>query len=87
MPCDHVHFPRGGGAIVCTRGRQPRRNRCGFCHAQGGFQCDWKVGEGKTCDVHICPEHGKEVAPNKHLCPYHQEAYDRWLAERGKEPA
>lgn len=78
MPCVHV-----GSAIVCTRGRKAKAWRCGFCGLAGGFQCDWKIGGGKTCDVHLCPDHAKEAAPGKHLCPLHAEAWERWKAERG----
>lgn len=86
MPCDHVELPGGGVAIVCSRGRRAKAWRC-FCGLAGGIQCDWKVGGGKTCDAHLCPDHAKEVAPEKHLCPTHQEAYAKWQAERGATAA
>lgn len=80
MPCDHI-----AGAIVCSRGA--RKWRC-FCGLAGGYQCDWKVGgttakgTQPTCDAHLCPEHAVEVAPGKHLCPTHLEAYKEWQAKR-----
>jgi hypothetical protein len=40
------------------------------------------MGEGKTCDRPICSDHAETVAPNKDLCPEHQEAYRVWLAKR-----
>lgn len=80
MPCDTIKTPGGGMAIVCSRGG--RRMKCFACHLAGGFQCDWKVSKTKTCDRHICPEHAKEVAPNKHLCPEHQAAYEEWKKRR-----
>lgn len=85
MNCDRVKLPGGGVAIVCSRGR---RVRCCACDLAGGFQCDWKVSKTKTCDAYICPDHAKEVAPGKHLCPAHQQLYKAWLKERagqGKE--
>ena len=72
MPCDHI-----AGAIVCSRGR--KRMRCVACHLAGGLQCDWKVGPGKTCDAHICPEHATEVAPGKHVCPAHRPDWEMCL--------
>ena len=81
MPCTPIKMG-AITAIVCTRGRKAKVWRCGFCTLSGGFQCDWKISPGKTCDVHLCPEHAKEVAPKKHLCPLHAEAYERWKAER-----
>ena len=80
MGCETVKLPGGGAAIVCGRGR--RKYRCCACTLAGGLQCDWKVSPTKTCDRFICPDHAKEVAPEKHLCPEHQEAYKAWLAQR-----
>ena len=77
MPCESVNIG-GVQAIVCSRGRTVR---CCNCRAPSKYQCDWKV-EGGTCDRHICAEHAKEVAENKHLCPEHQAAYQDWLAKQ-----
>jgi len=79
VSCDNVKLQDGGMAIVCTRGRSQRRYRCCACTLAGGYQCDWKTGPTKTCDAYICPEHALEVAPGKHICPAHQEAYRVWL--------
>lgn len=76
-------------AIVCGRGRRAKSYRCGFCHFAGGFQCDWKVSKGKTCDEYICPDHATEMAHEKHVCPLHLAAWETWVAEeiaRGSEP-
>lgn len=86
MPCDHVKLPNGFRAIVCSRGHRGKAWRC-FCGLAGGFQCDWKVGDGKTCDVHLCPDHATTVGEDKHLCPLHAEAYERWKDERAKKAA
>lgn len=85
MGCDHIKVPGGGAAIVCTRA--VRRHKCCACHLAGGFQCDWKLSETKTCDRFICPEHALKVAPNKHLCPEHQETYKAWQAKRKERAA
>lgn len=86
MHCNRVKLENGTTAIVCGRGR--RAERCRWCaHTPGEFQCDWKVGKGRTCDKHLCAQHAKEVAPNKHLCPEHQKTYEQWLAERTKKTA
>lgn len=83
MSCEHVKFPGGGAAIVCGRGRKPPR--CGWCVTRSQFLCDWKVGKNadgsaKTCDKPLCAEHAQEVAPEKHLCPEHQQTYKEWKA-------
>jgi hypothetical protein len=86
MTCDRVKLPGGGMAIVCSRSR--RTPRCRWCTTTPGtFQCDWKLGKGKTCDKYICAQHAQEVAPDKHLCPEHQKAYKAWLDRRGSQPA
>lgn len=81
MHCDRVKLPGGTTAIICSRGR--RRPLCRWCPRDSSFQCDWKVGSGRTCDKHLCAEHAKEVAADKHLCPEHEKAYEQWLAKRG----
>lgn len=78
MDCRHIKLENGTTAIVCGRGR--RAERCRWCAHAGAFQCDWKLGNGKTCDKHLCAEHALEVAPDKHLCPEHQKTYQQWLA-------
>lgn len=80
MPCSTINLPGGGVAFV--RHSAPRRRRCCACHLAGGYLCDWKVSEGKTCDAPICPEHALEVAPNKHLCPQHREAWAKRQAAK-----
>lgn len=86
MPCTPTQLPDAGMAIVCTRGRRSlRKYRC-FCNLAGGFQCDWKVGDGKTCDAYLCPDHATAVGDNKHLCPTHVEAWEKWkLDQQEKE--
>jgi hypothetical protein len=79
--CDNVKLPGGGGAIVCTRAR---KRWCGWCRNEGIFLCDWKLGKAVTCDKAICSHHAEEVADEKHLCPEHQRAYQRWLTERAR---
>ena len=51
-----------------------------MCGRVASFLCDWKVRERKsgTCDKPICSSHAKQVAPGKHLCPFHQHQYDSW---------
>jgi len=71
--CLRIETP-AGVAIVCGTRRIPVC-RCG---RPADYQCDWKMGEGKTCDAYICANHAKEVATNKHMCPFHQHAYEHW---------
>jgi hypothetical protein len=82
VTCSTVKLPGGGTAIVC--GPRGRRRRCsvGGCTASAALLCDWKIGDGKTCDAPICREHAEEVAPDKHLCRRHQVDYRDWLKRR-----
>lgn len=79
MPCAHIKLPGGGHAIVRYSGA--RQKKCKVCKHAAPYLCDWKVGKAKTCDKPICGQHAKEVAPDKHLCPEHQVAYDAWLGK------
>jgi len=80
MHCSRVKLPNGMRAIVCSSKRlQTHKCQCGVI---AGFQCDWKLGAGKTCDRWLCAEHAQKVAPDKHLCPGHQVAFRQWQAQR-----
>jgi len=52
--------------LLCSDGAAMQR-----CLAPSGFQCDWDMGDGRTCDRHICAAHAHQVGPNRHLCPIH----------------
>lgn len=81
MPCYQFKTADGIRGFVCT-GRRPGVPRCEHCkRGRGVYQCDWKMGGGKTCDKFICSDHALEVAPDKHLCPEHQRAYEDWKRE------
>jgi hypothetical protein len=78
--CEHIKTG-GGEFIVCGM----RRRHCACnCRREIEFECDWKVPGKKsgTCDRPLCAVHAKEVAPNKHLCPEHQSAWDAWKRAR-----
>lgn len=80
MHCAHVKLPGGATAIVCSNRRDV--HACTRCGALAGLQCDWKMGESRTCDRWICGDHALEVGPEKHLCPEHSQAFRRWLLSR-----
>jgi hypothetical protein len=77
MACEHIKLQNGMSAIVC-RARGPRPKPCFWCARPAVLLCDWKLPSGKTCDRSICNDHAQEVAPEKHLCPAHQESYMFW---------
>lgn len=41
------------------------------CCAISVLLCDWKLGDGSTCDAPLCDAHGVVIGPDKHLCPIH----------------
>jgi hypothetical protein len=76
--CDEIKLPDGKAVIVCgLRGSKPKFCACG---REAKFLCDWKVRDSKsgTCDRPLCVQHGKQVAPLKHLCPEHQRRWEDW---------
>lgn len=46
------------------------------CCAISTFLCDFELEDGKTCDAPLCPEHARQVGPDRHLCPRHALAAD-----------
>lgn len=83
MPCIPISFP-GGTAIACTRGK--RGKKCHYCKRASERQCDGKIGEGKTCDRHLCSLHAHPVAKEKDLCPHHFDQWNDRLIARGLVP-
>lgn len=79
MRCSRLDLGGGEVAIIC--GPRPRRSRCSACgQLSETLLCDWKlhgVKAGKTCDAKVCRSCGREVGPDKHLCPPHARAWDR----------
>lgn len=81
MVCTRVPMPGGGFAIVC--GPKPRLKRCGCGSGQkAGLLCDWRTGEGQTCDAPICEGCTTSPAPDKDLCPTHAADWRAWLARK-----
>ena len=80
--CLRHQLPDGTTAIICGMKSEPKFCRCG---RPADFLCDWKVPDRKsgTCDAPVCKEHAKQVAPNKHLCEWHQKAYEIWRKKKG----
>lgn len=44
---------------------------CADCHEVADFLCDYPVGDGKTCDRKMCPDHAKTIGINMHYCAAH----------------
>ena len=71
MSCEVVRW--GDGAVIlCGRSRR-KAPKCWVAHCKFSStkECDWPLGDGKTCDRHICDGHADEVGPDRHYCPAH----------------
>lgn len=66
-----------GGITAHIKVAKARRRRCvgtegGHpCPASATIQCDYPLGNGKTCDAYICRGHAKRVGDNLDHCPTH----------------
>lgn len=69
MPTRCYTVKMADGAIALVRGNfgEP----CGQCNGIAGFQCDYPIAPGRTCDAHMCEDHAHEVGENLHYCPRH----------------
>ncbi|MGL5432488.1 MAG: hypothetical protein ACRDBJ_06380 [Plesiomonas shigelloides] len=56
---------------------------CADCEALAETLCDYPVGDGKTCDRHLCGVHGTEVAPDVHYCEGHFAEWQAFVAAGG----
>jgi hypothetical protein len=68
VPCKYVKLPDGSFAIVCSR---DKRHKCAYCNDDAPLLCDFKVGEGKTCDKPICKVCSVSVAHGIDHCRIH----------------
>lgn len=69
-------------AIAC--GAKPRTTTCPNCgqKTRDPRECDWKVGQGKTCDRKLCARCTFEPHKGKDLCPEHKKAFEAWRRSR-----
>lgn len=52
---------------ILVREESNQRYRC--C-AMSTMLCDWPIEDG-TCSKPLCPDHGREIGPDRHLCAAH----------------
>lgn len=56
------------------------------CGAVHDLLCDWPIGDGKTCDLPMCPDHAREIGVNRHLCLIHHGIWQAQSAPKGGNP-
>lgn len=73
MPCEHVKFPNGTTAILCTP--RARRRKCsnGRCVAWASRECDFPNPKraSRTCDKPLCENCAIRIGDNVDHCPGH----------------
>ena len=67
MPCEIR-----GNAIICTRTRKPRPERCFYCEQDATILCDFRLENKKTCDRSTCRAHAVNIGPDIDYC------FDHW---------
>lgn len=80
MVCKVFTTPDGGKGFMC--GPNVKRETCA-CGMSAPFLCDWKTGEGRTCDKPLCGVCATSPAKGKDLCPAHALEWKAWLKGRG----
>jgi hypothetical protein len=53
MGCARLVMADGSTGHICG----PGINACVQCGFLAGYQCDYPMGNGKTCDAHLCQDH------------------------------
>jgi hypothetical protein len=73
MPCIPVRLDDGAVALMCTRGRAPRKP-CVSCGAPSTRLCDFvlDIPAGKTCDAALCARCTQRIGKSEDRCPKHR---------------
>jgi hypothetical protein len=77
MPCQTIHLPGRGTAIVCGPRLRRHIRRCIACNCPDTMctmkLCDYPLPgkAGRTCDAPVCVEHARHVEPDTDYCPQH----------------
>lgn len=68
-----------GGQVAHVRMSKPRSQRCKVCAHLTAHrflrECDFKLPNGRTCDLLMCQNCATSIGPDQDLCPQH--ALDR----------
>jgi hypothetical protein len=80
MSCEKIDLGNGQFAIICGLRSKPRP--CQFCGRASSKQCDFPMGDGKTCDAYMCGNCAHSVGTNRDYCPTHQANTGRVILPR-----
>jgi hypothetical protein len=71
-------------ATVCGPGKQEPICACGYV---AEILCDWPMGDGKTCDLPLCPSCAHEIGEDKHTCEIHWHEFKQRTGVRRMFPS
>ena len=65
-------------AVICTRGRSDKPQKCMACDKPSVALCDFPVGNqalqsrsGRTCSMPMCEDHRTVIRKGHDYCPIH----------------
>ena len=82
MACNIIKNRDGSTIFMCGE-ELPLLDMCSECGYLADILCDYPVGEGLTCDQHLCSDCAVEVAPNLHYCKPHYEMWKQFEESGG----
>lgn len=80
MPCYTIRKDGENVGFICG----DLGEHCSECGAVADNLCDYPVGDGKTCDRHICDEHSGQIGVDIHYCPTHKKHWDKFRRNGGE---
>jgi hypothetical protein len=85
MGCNHFRFRTKDGEVVTgfMCGPGPALPACGDCGVIADYLCDYPVGDDRTCDRMLCPDHAREIVPGVHYCHGHYAEWRAWRENAG----
>ena len=78
-------FSSGAGGLVHYNSSDPdfTIEVCIDCQSPSKYLCDYPVGEGKTCDRHMCHSCVNETGEDMHYCKTHYREWEKFMRNNG----
>jgi hypothetical protein len=68
-------FRMQNGTVMHVKMARARRKRCLFCDPAkphfASLECDYPIGDGKTCDAKMCSACARTIGEDRDYCPDH----------------
>lgn len=75
--CQKIYIDGKFAGIVCGM-RRTKAKPCEFCGVPSTKQCDFPIGDGKTCDAYMCDRCSVSVGENLDHCIGHARVGKRY---------